>query len=325
MGVSMSSAGLFLDHYSTSALAPEERHEAWVHRDWPSFAPVFRTTPLEPFDVQSATLRLGEVTVQYTRITGQRWTRDSAMMRSYDPDALGVAITLSGQARGDNASGAFRTEAGSVHFGDLSQPSDHVSSASRTLVVGVPRRTAEQHGLNVRALNGAILNSGPAVLVAPFLLGVRRAAATLAAEDGPRLGRIVLDMLALAASARDRAERVDAGGRRTVLAIAARREIEGQLGSPSLNVANLCRRLGLSRSSLHRLFEAEGGVQAYIRERRLEAARLALADAGSREPIYVIAERLGFSDAAHLSRLFRERFGQSPSDFRMEARAARSP
>ena len=87
-------------------------------------------------------------------------------------------------------------------------------------------------------------------------------------------------------------------------------------------MANLCRRLGLSRSSLHRLFEQEGGVQAFIRERRLEAARLALGDPANREPIYAIAERLGFSDAAHLSRLFRERFGQSPSDFRMQSRAS---
>ena len=72
--------------------------------------------------------------------------------------------------------------------------------------------------------------------------------------------------------------------------------------------------------NFHRLFEAEGGVQAYIRERRLEAARLALGDPANGEPIYAIAERLGFSDAAHLSRLFRERFGASPSQFRAQGR-----
>ena len=38
----------------------------------------------------------------------------------------------------------------------------------------------------------------------------------------------------------------------------------------------------------------------------------------------MIAERLGFSDAAHLSRLFRSRFGLSPSDCRAEARRART-
>jgi AraC-like DNA-binding protein len=219
--------------------------------------------------------------------------------------------------------GGFRTGPGSVQLADLSRTSDHESTASRTLLIGVPRRLAEQHGLNVRALHGAILRSGAASLIAPYLLGIRRAAAHLAPEDGPQLGRILLDMLVLAAAAHDRAANVDSAGRRTVLALAARREIDGQLGSPTLTVANLCRRLGLSRSTLHRLFEAEGGVQAYIRERRLEAARLALGDPANGEPIYAIAERLGFSDAAHLSRLFRERFGASPSQFRAQSREAR--
>ena len=68
------------------------------------------------------------------------------------------------------------------------------------------------------------------------------------------------------------------------------------MGAPSLTIANLCRRLQVSRTTLHRLFEAEGGVQAYIRDRRLEAVRLTLADAANAEPIYALAERLGFSD-----------------------------
>ena len=55
-------------------------------------------------------------------------------------------------------------------------------------------------------------------------------------------------------------------------------------------------------------------MQAYIRGRRLEAVRLALADPAAREPIYTLAERFGFSDAAHLSRLFRARYGLTPSD-----------
>jgi AraC-like DNA-binding protein len=319
----MDSGRLKLDHYSTTELPPAERHEAWSHRDWPSLAPAYRTVPLEPFDTEAASLRLGEVSVHYSQITGQRWTRDAKMMRSYDSDALTAVITLAGTARGVVGDRSFRSGPGSVHFSDLSLSSDHESTASRSLLIGVPRKMAEQSGLHVRSLHGSILNSGPAALLAPFLLGLRRAAPSLAAEDGPRLGKAVLDLLCVAAAAAGRDARPEPAGRHKAAMLAARREIEASLGSPSLNVASLCRRLGISRSTLHRLFEAEGGVQAYIRERRLEAARIALADPGNGEHIYAIAERLGFSDAAHLSRLFRERFDQSPRDFRAESRLAR--
>jgi AraC-like DNA-binding protein len=67
------------------------------------------------------------------------------------------------------------------------------------------------------------------------------------------------------------------------------------------------------------LFAQEGGAQAYIRERRLQAALRALQAQGHREPIGLIAERLGFSDGAHMSRLFRARFGITPSDARADA------
>ncbi|WP_163117306.1 helix-turn-helix transcriptional regulator, partial [Acinetobacter baumannii] len=91
------------------------------------------------------------------------------------------------------------------------------------------------------------------------------------------------------------------------LMLRARKEVQAHLGSPTLTVANLCRKLGVSRSTLHRLFEAGGGVQAHIRDMRLEAARQALLNPDNVERIGDIAERLGFSDAAHLSRLFRAR------------------
>src|SRR4051812_11709549 len=87
-------ARLSRQFYSTSGLPAADRHEAWVNRHWPSLAPVYRTTPLEPFDTRSESLQLGELNVHFTTITAQRWERDAAMRRSWDPDALAVAITI---------------------------------------------------------------------------------------------------------------------------------------------------------------------------------------------------------------------------------------
>jgi AraC-like DNA-binding protein len=133
----------------------------------------------------------------------------------------------------------------------------------------------------------------------------------------------MLDVLVLALKG---ASRTEAPGFRedpATLVLRARNEVQAHLGSPSLTVNNLCRKLGVSRSTLHRLFEAGGGVQAYIRDMRLEAARQALLNPENLERIGDLAERLGFSDAAHLSRLFKARFGETPSDCRARAALTR--
>lgn len=319
-----SAARLAIQHYSTAELPARDRHEAWANRGWPSMAPAFRTTPLQPFDTASDWLRLGELVIHYTRMTGQRWERDAAMLRSHHPDALSVAITLAGEARGRMGETDFRTGAGSVQLCDLAQTSIHESAASRTILVSVPRPIAAARGLDVKALHGTVLRSGAAALLAPHLLGLRETAPELDLDDGALLGRTVLDLLCVAVASSGQAAAPSAAARTGASAIAARREIEALLGSPSLTAASLCRRLGVSRTTLHRLFEAEGGVQAYVRGRRLEAARRALADPANAEPIHALAERLGFSDAPHLSRLFRTRYGLAPSDYRAWARAART-
>ena len=303
--------------YSTSALPAADRHEAWVNRAWPSIAPVYRTTPLEAFNTSSESLQLGELAVHFTTMTAQRWERDPGFRRSRDPDAdaLGVAITIAGEAHGTMADRAFRTGPGSVQLTDLAQNSLHDSTASRTIFITVPRATAIVRGLDVAMLHGRVLRSGAAAMLGPHLLGVREAAGELTVDDGALLAGTFLDLLGLAVATSGRPVRRTGLGREAA-AVVARAAIEEGLGAPSQTINGLCRQLGMSRTSLHRLFENEGGVQAYMRGRRLEAVRRALLDPACAEPLYVLAERLGFSDAAHLSRLFRARYGLSPSGYR---------
>jgi AraC-like DNA-binding protein len=97
------------------------------------------------------------------------------------------------------------------------------------------------------------------------------------------------------------------------------RVIEDNIGSALLDVDRICRLTNVSRTVLYRMFEAEGGVAHFVRERRL---RLIFADlrnpALNRVAISEIAERRGFHNAPSFSRAFRRAFGCSPS----EARAA---
>lgn len=301
--------------YSSADIAPQHRHEAWENRFWPSLAPLYETRPLTLFGVESESVQLGEVQLIYAAISGQRWERTAELIRRREQDALGVNISMDISARGQMGSRDIVQVPGGAILFDLAQTSVHESTDGKSIQLLFPRRMAQEAGLDVRELHGVALPIHASAMLASHALQLHEALPHLDLRYGAFAGRTLLDLLVLAINATGRAENRVAAALASTLALRARDEIRRNLGSPALTVANLCRRLHISRSTLHRLFDEEGGVQAHIRNARLDAARAALL-AGGAERIGEIAERLGFSDAAHLSRLFRARFGETPSDCR---------
>jgi AraC-like DNA-binding protein len=94
--------------------------------------------------------------------------------------------------------------------------------------------------------------------------------------------------------------------------------IENNLSCPSLNPAAVSAGTGLSPRYISLLFkEEDNSLMRYVWQRRLESCRKELLNpihAGHR--ICDIAFRWGFNDLSHFSRLFKQHFGCSPSDYR---------
>jgi AraC-like DNA-binding protein len=309
-----SSPRLRLRHFKTDSGATS--HSAWVERPWPSIGTLYRTTPHEPFAASAVSLLLGDLIVHRADFTAQRWVRDAELIAANNPGTLNNAITLAGRAAGVMGDRPFRTGPGSVHFVDLSQTSRHDSSASRTILVAVARPLATSNGLDVAALHGVVVRSAAGAALIAYLDRLLQTADAYCEEDIPLLSRTIIDLLVL--TERSAEPESAQAVRRAAAAHAARALIDAHLGSASLTIARLCRDLGLSRTSLHRLFDDDGGVQAYIRNRRLEAVHQLLSQPGSDEPLQTLADLYGFSDAAHLSRSFRARYGVAPSTYRRQ-------
>ena len=88
-----------------------------------------------------------------------------------------------------------------------------------------------------------------------------------------------------------------------------------------LSVDALASALNVSRNTLYAVFNEQGGVQAYISERRLQRCYETInADDRAAESIGAIAFSLGFRSEAHFSRAFKKRFGIGPRDLRAVAR-----
>ncbi|WP_443136831.1 helix-turn-helix domain-containing protein [Methylobacterium sp. Leaf85] len=75
-------------------------------------------------------------------------------------------------------------------------------------------------------------------------------------------------------------------------------------------------RFGLSRAPLYRRFAAEGGIHAYICDRRLVAAMRRLTHPGEapRPMVARLAHEAGFANARVFSRAFHREYGLWPAE-----------
>ncbi|MEM6825617.1 MAG: AraC family transcriptional regulator [Pseudomonadota bacterium] len=91
--------------------------------------------------------------------------------------------------------------------------------------------------------------------------------------------------------------------------------IRDNLSNPELSVALVTATMGISRATLARDFEPNGGVARSIRRMRVERA-MALITTGPplRGKITAAAEAVGFFDRSHFNRAFREHFGLGPRE-----------
>jgi AraC-like DNA-binding protein len=307
--------GIPILRYATDALPPAERYGAWLRRDWPRQGQIYRTEPSEPFNTRWESAQLGLVGFVYVEISGMRWERRPADIRSSDFDPVIVSMMIEGEARGNLDGRPFHETAGTIHFHDLARPSLHTSTASRTYSVIVPRAVAQEWFGPIAELHGLVADRCQAAMLISHAAKIREALPRLDPAAAEGLGRSLLTLIAILAdelrpSVRDRLTPEAALRKR------AEEEIERRLSTASASVAQLAQALKVPRARLFRAFQADGGVHAYIMNKRLDRAREALADLDRAEPIGDIAHRLGFSDPSHLSRLFRSRFGMAPRDYR---------
>ncbi len=302
--------------FDTADLPPRERYEVWRDGNVANLSSRYETTPDEPFTASMDWLDLGPFGIGHARFTSQHWDRSRLRAARDDNDDLVVNIRHAGAAYFEINGAEAVAPTGSIVLADMSAPKRHFSEASISTGLSLPRAEAERLFTPVRTLHGHVIAPRHAALLTSHVALLRTHAPDLPAASGPMLAQTILDLLAVAIAASCGEVPADPHQHERALAVQLRDEIERNLGSPSLTVARLSRSLGVSRSTLFRLLRGRGGVQAYIRERRLARVAETLRQGADRQTIAVIAERWGFCDAAYLGRAFREAYGMTPGDYR---------
>lgn len=177
------------------------------------------------------------------------------------------------------------------------------------------RQDEVRHLADVR-VSGA---GGVAALVSKFL-------ATLIAEEelchsmnGRRLALNAVDLVALLVAELLAPYQSESSGNGREMLARIRSYIEENLMDPDMSPESIARAHHISVRYLHRLFQSDGTtVATWIRQRRLESCRLDLGRLSNRRrTVAAVAQSWGFSSPSHFSRLFRQTYGLSPSEWQI--------
>jgi AraC-like DNA-binding protein len=216
---------------------------------------------------------------------------------------------------------------GQILVKDFTRPANAAwhNGSHRGFNLHLPRHTVEAAiGDKIVRLHGSILSS---VGLAPMLRAQLMSLAKIAPRADGAVRAAALDAAAELAGSVLRCElgaRIEDEANDAGLFAAAQIFVRRNLGSPRLNPQLIALQLRCSRAHLYRVFSARGEtVAGYVRDLRLQRARELLAAAAHR-PVRVgeIAYACGFEDPVHFTRLFRERFGQTPRAFKVAFEAS---
>lgn len=198
---------------------------------------------------------------------------------------------------------------------DMDQPCTIRSFEGRLLLLFVPRALVERFFPDAASLHGRCIHAATPLtrLLIEHVIALRRQIVGLSKEEAHQSFLTAVELI-LAAFAQQAGF---AGNARAAVRAAVygkvQRHVEMHLRDPNLSPESVLASLHFSRASVYRLFEHEGGLAAYIRNRRLRMA----ADELVRLPhrgIQDVASGLGFNDASSFTRAFRRAFDIAPRE-----------
>lgn len=203
-------------------------------------------------------------------------------------------------------------EVGELRLRSFTDPFECVSEKTDHLALCIPRNLPFIQSSRIE------VNESSKRFLTDYMLLLHRSLPDLRSADVPHIAAATTSLLAAClAPSRDHIAEAQRPIEVSIMNRASR-TVAKHLANPQLAPDWLCRELGVSRSSLYRIFEPVGGVSTYIRRERLRKTRDALMDSSDGRSISTIAEQWGFTDPSTYSRMFKKEFGISPSEARAE-------
>lgn len=309
--------------YSTSDLPVQQRRE-WLHeiicREYanveiipPADGSLFNEMIIYPWK----NLRLSSI-----RSNPIKLKRKSHEPNLVCQDAYFLIILLSGNYCLQQNGREVFLQAGDMSLYDATLA--HQISCSQKfskLIVSIPRPLLKDRIAGVEHCTALRIpgNSGIGAITANFIRSTLSQTKQITTDEFSALSENSLDLLTLALAS-VRPEKFNLSKSRSLTLNQVKDYIEKNLTDSEMNSKLVANNVGLSPRYINLLFkDEETSLMRYIWQRRLENSREDLLDPRHHgERISDIAFRWGFNDLSHFSRVFKQRFDNSPKDYRQK-------
>lgn len=312
----------------TASVPAADRAELWVEATSQLFVPL-ECTPTDPqtFNGRLQAGSVGPLALCGLEVMPHTVRRTPRLANNTEGNYYKLSLMLGGEALvvQDRREAVLRP--GDFALYDCSRPYTLVGGDSfRMLICMLPRDVLALGPDQIERITATRIVGGDGLgwAMAPFLkrladLAIRDEVPT----DAHRVAESVIDLVESLCKSLIGGG-ADLGVSRSELMLRIRAYVEGNLGDPDLAPARIAAAHFVSKRYLHKLFEAEGvSVSRFVRERRLERCRADLADPKRRDhTVTSIGACWGLADSAHFSRLFREAYGCTPTEYRREHQPA---
>jgi AraC-like DNA-binding protein len=301
-----------------SRLPPLERYENWRE----SISVLFESewTPSRPgelFEARVAAAHLGQLLIGEAFSRAQAMNRTPAMIKRDGLDHFLLQVYLLGGTSGRwGAQRCSALEIGDVLLLDLAQPVVSRTQDFRCLTLAVPRAMMAARLAAPERYHGCRLPRDSVLgrVLGEHLRTLWQVTGRAGAVDARAMACGLVDLV----GAYFRDASVGEIESQPSVALSLRETIRGyidkHLHRADLSPEELANCFRISRSYLFALFKPLGGVSGYIRQRRLARAHAMLSRPLQGRRVTDVSLMVGFNNAAHFSRAFRERFGVTPRE-----------
>jgi AraC-like DNA-binding protein len=266
--------------------------------------------------IDLGTLRLAEICASSSRVKRTQSHISHATEAPYV-----MRLLLSGELASVQGGVEVRQKPGDFVLYDTSRPYQLiVPSKTKLLSIRIPQEQLLRYFPCPESVTGLVLSgtSETGKIALRFLKGFWfDSGSAILGISAPRIADIALQLIA---SCYAMLPKADIGSSRQVVRhrVAILMHIEEHLCDPDLSPTSIATALNLSPGYIHKLFaDNSDSIARLIIKRRLERCRDAFDDRLQRvRSVTEIAFMFGFNSLAHFSRVFRERFGVSPREYR---------
>lgn len=312
-----------MEVFKTNGVPPEARAAYWSSGYTRRFSSIAaRPGDASTFNAELRIGTLGPVTLAGVRSTPTTVERTEALARRETERLFSFIMLVSGSGWASHRGRESRFSAGDVLLTDSTEP---IICRFTEPVVGITARASEDV-IKARLpfvddIWGQLLPAGAAPLtdtaISMARCMTRKLDEPLPPEYAAAVAGYLLDVLAMSYTLANRHEARDEtmGGVRLAL---IRDFVEANLDNPELTPCMVAEAVEISPRYLRKLMEQQGEtLSTLILRRRLEESAKRLSSALCRgRTVTDIAFSLGFNSTAHFARVFKAKYGLTPSEYR---------